>query len=138
MEELDQPKMGRPPVDIDWEQFDTLCKIHATLEEIAYFFKCCIETIQNRVKAEKGVTFSTYYAQVSIGGRLSLRRHMWEHALKKDNPEMQRFLSKQKPERGGLGFSDKTTNELEVGDGSFEKMMGFCDRMEKEKAEEAK
>lgn len=136
MENPPTPKMGRPPIEIDWTEFDVLCRMHATLKEIAYFFGCHPDTIAVRVKEEKGMTFPEYYETVSVGGRLSLRRRMWSHAIQKDNPEMQRFLSKQPESKGGLGFSDKVTNEIETGTGTYEKMMGIIDRLEKKKADE--
>lgn len=156
MEELTtSPKMGAPRKEIDWSAFESLCQMHATREEFCFFFKIDDVTLNTRCKEKyDGRTFSSVYEELKVGGRMSLRRRLWQNAMGTDatydsqGNKLQEetkphaataiFLSKQKEDRGGLGFSDKTTNELEVGDGSFEKMMGFCDRMEKEKAEEAK
>lgn len=149
------PPMGRPPITRDnpdfWKQMDTLCQMHCSQEEIAFFFQCDVDTITNRCKAEKGMTFSEYFKIQSVGGRMSLRRWMWEAAqpkydavtgklLEKGNATMQIFLSKQPEHRGGLGFSDRSTFEPGgVGDGSgtYEKMMGIVHRLEDRKRKQA-
>ena len=93
-------KRGRPPIIIDWEQFDNLCQLQCTLEEISGFFKCSEDTIENKVKQEKGVIFSEYYKKASAGGKASLRRAMFKTALA-GNVTAQIWLSKQH-----LGMSD--------------------------------
>ena len=42
-------KMGRPKFVMDWDQFDSLCSLQATLVEISEFFKVSEDTIENRV-----------------------------------------------------------------------------------------
>ena len=44
-----KPK-GRPRIEIDFAEFEKLCFIQATLEEIAGWFDCTTETIEARVK----------------------------------------------------------------------------------------
>ena len=87
-------KMGRPPIDIDWKDFDKLCHIQCTLEEIAGWFKCSVDTIENRVKQEYGVTFSEYFRQKRSTGRISLRRSQFQ-AAEKGNTTMLIWLGKQ-------------------------------------------
>ena len=86
---------------IDWEVFDKLCSFQCTLEEIAAWFDCSIDTIENKCKKEKGMKFSEYYAQKKKFGRVSLRRKQMQVALS-GNVTMLIFLGKQY-----LGQSDK-------------------------------
>jgi len=97
--------MGRPRIPIDFKQFDLLCSILCTQEEIAAFFGCTIDTIENRVKEEKGVTFSEYYRQKSAAGKRSLRRKQYEIA-QRGNVVMLIWLGKQ-----WLGQRDVTQME---------------------------
>jgi hypothetical protein len=109
-------KMGRPRIDIDWDQFEKLCAMQCTEEEIAGFFGCTIDTINNRCKDHYGETFSDIFAQKRQLGKASLRRAQWTTALgrkgKAGNPTMQIWLGK-----NHLGQTDKTKTELsgEVG-----------------------
>ena len=97
-------KMGRPRIEVDWEQFDKLCAIQATLVEISAWFNCCEDTIEARVQEKHGVTFSEYYKSKSAVGKMSLRRQMFK-AANAGNITMQIWLSKQY-----LGMRDKTEN----------------------------
>lgn len=89
-----KPKMGRPVIEIDWELFDKLCSLQCTLNEIAGFFNCSIDTIENKCKQKKGMTFSEYFDQKRSNGKISLRRHQWKLA-EKGNPIMLIWLGKQ-------------------------------------------
>lgn len=93
-------KAGRPKTQIDWDEFDKLCQLQCTQKEIASWFNCTDDTIQNRCKAEKGVDFSEYYAQKAEGGKISLRRIQFQLAHK--NVAMAIWLGKQ-----WLGQSEK-------------------------------
>ncbi|MEB3218967.1 MAG: hypothetical protein VKN72_22405 [Nostocales cyanobacterium 94392] len=73
--------MGRPRIEIDWKEFDKLCGLQCTLEEIAGWFNCSIDTIENRVKEVHGITFSEYFSQKRASGRISLRRKQYESAM---------------------------------------------------------
>jgi hypothetical protein len=77
-------KMGRPMVQIDWDEFDDLCQFHCTLEEIAGWYRCDVKTIENACKREKGETFSSYADKKRGVGRASLRRVQWQKALAGD------------------------------------------------------
>jgi len=126
MDEQTPAKMGRPPIEINWNAFDSLCQMHATKEEFAYFFQCDEDTINNKCLEKFKKTFSAVFKHKSVGGRMSLRRKLWQTALgdEKENikahPATAIFLSKQREERGGLGFADKVTNEIVAGDGTWE------------------
>lgn len=144
--------MGRPPINIDWNVFDSLVQMHCTEEEIAYVFKCDVDTITNRCKERFGMTFSEYYKRNSVGGRMSLRRQLWLNALGdakagvKAHAATAIFLSKQKESHGGLGFSDKTRLQLPIdggeaggtddGAGQYEWKMGMVARLKSKKSKE--
>lgn len=123
----DSPRPGRPKFKIDWKQFNTLCNIQCTLEEIAAVLDCCEDTIRRCVKEEKEVSFSVYYAKMTARARVSLRREMWHKALgpEKDG-SMQKFLSKQKHL---LNYAD----QIETNVTGWEKLAGICDELEDEK-----
>ncbi|MHB8276373.1 MAG: hypothetical protein ACYDIA_01800 [Candidatus Humimicrobiaceae bacterium] len=74
-------KMGRPIKEIDYRILDKLCAIQCTEEEIALWFECTVDTIENAIKRDKGKTFSEYFAQKRKTGRISLRRKQWEIAM---------------------------------------------------------
>lgn len=87
-------KPGRPRIEIDWEQFDKLCAMQATLVEIASWFNCTIDTIENRCKSDQGMLFSEYWAQKAAKGKISLRRKQLDVAMS-GNVSMLIWLGKQ-------------------------------------------
>lgn len=93
-------KMGRPRIEIDIEQFKGLCNIQCTLAEIADWFKCSEDTIENWCKREMKMTFSEAYKRYSVGGKVSLRR--WQFKMAEHNTTMSIWLGKQY-----LGQTDK-------------------------------
>lgn len=84
---------GRPKIQIDTEQFRKLCELHCTKEEIAGFFNCSEDTIENYCKGTHGECFSQAFKRLSAGGKMSLRRYQFE--LAKHNASMAIFLGKQ-------------------------------------------
>ena len=84
--------MARPRKEIDIEQFTKLCNLQCTLEEIAAWFECSEDTIENWCKREYNCRFSDIYKQYSMVGKISLRRAQFELA-KKSTP-MAIFLGK--------------------------------------------
>lgn len=102
------PKMGRPKIDIDIDQFEKLCNIQCTKEEIAGWFNCSEDTIENFCKKEYKETFSAVFKRHSGKGKVSLRRNQFK--LSETNVTMAIFLGKQY-----LGQSDKieTVNSFE-------------------------
>ena len=100
MKEVDTPKkMGRPRKEINNTEFEKLCGLQCTLEEIAGFFDCSPDTIENWCKREYGVTFSEIYKRFSYGGKLTLRRNMLK--LSEKSAVMAIFLAK-----NWLGMTD--------------------------------
>jgi len=98
-------KRGPKPVKIDWEQFDKLCYIQCTVREIAAWFDCSVDTIENRCWAEQGMKFSDYYAEKKEKGLISLRRLQYQ-AAEKANVVMLIWLGKQY-----LGQKDRQETE---------------------------
>ena len=73
-------KGGRPKTEINWTQFDMLCTLHCTQVEIAGFFDCTVDTIQNHCKKKWKMGFSEYYDKKSSAGKIALRRKQMELA----------------------------------------------------------
>lgn len=96
---------GRPKIEINNDNFKKLCELHCTKEEIAGFFNCHDDTIENYCKKEYGETFSQVFKRLSVGGKMSLRRYQFE--LAKHNATMAIFLGKNL-----LGQTDNQELEL--------------------------
>ena len=95
-EKTEEPKKkhagGRPPIVIDPQQFESLCAIQCTLEEVAQVLNCSEDTIERWVKRYYGISFAEAYKKYSAAGRASLRRYQF--ALAKKNAGMAIFLGK--------------------------------------------
>ena len=86
-------KVGRPKTNIDKSNFEKLCQMQCTLEEIAGFFDCCDDTINNWYKEVYEDNFSGVYKKKSMAGKISLRRNQFKIA--ENNAGMAIFLGKQ-------------------------------------------
>ena len=86
-------KKGRPKTNIDKSTFEKLCQMQCTLEEIAGFFDCCDDTINNWCKEIYDDNFSGVYKKKSMAGKISLRRNQFKIA--ENNSSMAIFLGKQ-------------------------------------------
>ena len=73
-------KGGRPRKEIDKKEFEKLCALQCTQEEIAGFFECDTDTIQNWCKREYKKGFSEIFSQKRGIGAISLRRKQWQLA----------------------------------------------------------
>lgn len=65
---------GRPRKEISQDNFEKLCAMFCTEEEIAAFFDCSVDTIENWTKRTYGQLFSEVYEQKRQTGKISLRR----------------------------------------------------------------
>ena len=74
-------KGGRPPIEIDWEEFDKLLLIHATLREVAGWFNCSEDTIERAVLKKFGMGFADYKDQKGAKGKISIRRKQFQTAM---------------------------------------------------------
>jgi len=109
-------KMGRPLIEIDWKQLDKLCILMATLEDIAGWFDCSIDTIERAIKREHNITFAEYYKKKSARGRISLRRKQYEVAMS-GNVSMLIWLGKQvlgQADKQDIEHSSSKINPLQI------------------------
>ena len=90
---------GRPSKEIDREQFEKLCSIQCTLEEIAGWFRCSTRTIERWCQNTytdgngKSLNFVKVHKKYSADGKISLRRAQFQ--LAKKSAAMAIFLGKQ-------------------------------------------
>lgn len=96
--------MARPRIKIDKTEFQKLCGLLCTLEEIASWFNCSEDTIENFCKREYSARFSDIYKKYSAVGKISLRRNQMR--LSETNASMAIFLGKQY-----LGQTDASRNK---------------------------
>lgn len=101
---------GRPRIEIDWEEFDKLCALQCTQEEIAAWFNCSADTIDRRVKETYNANFAEIFAQKAGKGKISLRRKQMSVA-QSGNVTMLIWLGKQY-----LGQSDKREDTIKTDD----------------------
>lgn len=100
-------KGGRPRKVIKQKQFEALCAIQCTLEEMEGVLGCCGDTIEKWCKETYGKGFSEVFAEKRGIGRASLRRYQYQMAQK--NPTMAIWLGKQ-----WLGQTDKQESVVSV------------------------
>ena len=86
--------VGRPRINIDLDILGNLASIGCTQEEIASVVGVSARTLQRN--------YADIIDRFKNKGKASLRKKMWDKAVKKDNTNMQIFLSK-----NYLGMSDK-------------------------------
>lgn len=73
---------GRPPLELNKEQFEKLCGLQCTIAEIAGFFYCDDDTVQAWCKRTYGEHFSVIFKKYSERGKISLRRSQFKLAEK--------------------------------------------------------
>lgn len=122
-------KMGRPMVKISKEDFEKLCSMQCTLVEIAGFFDCSEDTIENWCKKTyRGQTFSEVYKRKSAKGKISVRRKQFQVA-DQGNATMLIWLGKQY--LGQKEYQDVTLSQ-DKDDSLLEMEMYFAKRRETE------
>ena len=94
-------KPGRKRIEINWEEFEGLCAIQATLEEMAIVLGCSERTIERAVQRHYKMNFVSLFAQKRKRGHISIRRRIWTAALNGSVPLLI-FLAKQY-----LGMADQ-------------------------------
>lgn len=85
--------MARPRTEIDQKQFENLCGLQCTLEEICGWFDVTDKTLDGWCKRTYHASFSEVFKQKRGAGKISLRRSQWRLAEK--NATMAIFLGKQ-------------------------------------------
>lgn len=95
---------GRPKKEIAQDQFEKLCGLQCTLEEICGWFDVTDKTLDRWCKETYGESFSEVFAKKREAGKISLRRSQWRLAEK--SAAMAIFLGK-----NYLGQSDNVVIE---------------------------
>ena len=103
-------KMGRPKKEIDQKQFEKLCGLQCTLEEMCGYFNCDDNTINVWCKETYGSTFSEVFKLKRGVGKISLRRYQFQQA--ETNPTMAIWLGKQYLGQSDQVHVDNSNNEL--------------------------
>lgn len=101
--------MARPRIEISAHDFEELCRLQCTKDEICHFFGISEKTLTAWCKRTYKMGFSDIYNKKAEGGKISLRRMQFKLAEK--NAAMAIFLGKNilgqrdKPEEESLGKS---------------------------------
>lgn len=103
-------KMGRPKIYIDQKEFEKLCKLQCTLEEIAGWFDCSEDKIEMWCKETYLTTFSEIFKVKSQGGKVSLRRMQFK--LAETSSAMAIWLGKQYLGQRDVATADESILEL--------------------------
>lgn len=85
--------MSRQRIPIDQKEFEKLCGMQCTKEEIAGFFDCSEDTIERWCHSTYKQPFAVVFKAKRARGKISLRRSQWE--LAKKNAAMSIWLGKQ-------------------------------------------
>lgn len=101
--------MPRKLTELDQHQFENLCKLQCTKEEICGFFDITDKTLERWCRRTYKAGFSEVFRQKRGLGKISLRRAQWRLAEK--NANMAIFLGKQ-----FLGQSDNPMHDEEIED----------------------
>lgn len=72
-------RVGRPPINIDWDEFFKLVSYQCTQLEIAHFFNCSVDTLDRRLKDELGESFADIWARKISLGKIRLRKAAFDH-----------------------------------------------------------
>lgn len=99
-------RTGRPRVPIDFNQLDKLLELHLSLEDVANFFDCSVDSIKRAVKREKKKTFALYSQQKSLKGKMLLMDRFWD-GVKKGNTSLIIFGLKNR-----CGWHDNIQNTI--------------------------
>ena len=109
-------KGGRPKIvwsDEKYDQFEALCQIQCTEDEICSVMKVTDKTLTRLLMERYGEGFSDVYKKFSGSGKASLRRWQFDNA-RKGNATMQIWLGRQY-----LGQSERQDAEHQEGGGGI-------------------
>lgn len=85
--------MARPRKEIEKTEFEKLCGLLCTQEEIADWFACSVDTLERWCKREYRVGFAESYKKYMGRGKIALRRYQMN--LAKESAPMAIWLGKQ-------------------------------------------
>lgn len=103
--------MARPKKEIDQKQFENLCALQCTRDEICGWFDITAKTLDGWCKRTYHESFSTVFQQKRGAGKISLRRSQWQ--LAESNATMAIWLGKQY-----LGQKDNPEESVDMEDTS--------------------
>lgn len=84
--------VGPPPKEIDFANFEMMCAIWCTSEEIAAHLKVHVNTLREKVEKHYGEEYPVVYKRLYDAGAPSLRRD--RRVLAKKNSTMAIYLGK--------------------------------------------
>lgn len=98
--------MSRPRKEIDQTEFEKLCGLQCTEDEICGWFSTTRKTLDAWCWDTYNAAFSTVFAEKRGVGKISLRRMQWQLAAK--NASMAIFLGKNYlGQRDSIEYEDK-------------------------------
>lgn len=98
--------MARPHKEIDQKNFESLCGLQCTLEEICGFFGVTDKTLDGWCKRTYKQSFSEVFKQKRGAGKISLRRAQFRLAEKNANMAIwmgKQYLGQTETPTGGTG-----------------------------------
>ncbi len=102
-----KPKsLGPPKLDIKQSELESFAEMGIAIKEVAGFFMCSIDTIENRIQEMFGMTYTEFREQKESKTRRMIKRKIIEKALGGDNT-MLIWCSKNM-----LGWSEKIDTTL--------------------------
>ena len=111
--------MGRPKKKISQKQFESLCAIQCTEEEICDVLEVTDKTLTKWCKETYNKPFSEVFREKRALGKASLRRNQWKLA-EKGNSTMQIWLGKQILKQSESPLQDEIKlKELELKEKEF-------------------
>jgi sorbitol-specific phosphotransferase system component IIC len=132
--------MARPRKEFSeekWRQFETLCGIMCTRDEICAVLDVTDKTLGRLVKEKYKMTFEAARERFSAHGKASLRRLQFQHAT--TNPSMAMFLGKvylNQNDRPDLRVSAML--EMQQPDNLFPAVLDAVNTLKKQKAQGGK
>lgn len=78
-------KVGRKKIDINWEKLDVILQFRPSKDWVADILEVSEDTIDRRIKEEKGCTFQEYRARKMAPVKIRLVKTALEKAMGKDN-----------------------------------------------------
>ena len=119
--------IGRPRKEISQKQFEQLCAIQCTQEEICSVLDVSDKTLTKWCLEVYGLAFSEVFKEKRCLGKASLRRSQWKLAEK--NPTMSIWLGKQylnQTDKQEIHSSNINTNKnIELSHLSTEEIKGL-------------
>lgn len=100
-------KVGRPKKNIDKNEFEKLCALQCTEQEICGWFNTTDKTLERWCRENYNARFSEVFALKRGAGKISLRRNQFK--LSEKNASMAIWLGKQY-----LGQTDNTSASINL------------------------